>query len=247
MASKKQVTNFLKKKSDEFLKLFENDEQLHYSIKFKFFIAGGSIASLIMDEEPNDYDIYFKDLESMRRATEYLKSSRPDVIVFNGANAITLTERFQIITRYTGTPDEVICKFDFSHCRCYFYSYSGQPLSIYKDAMESIATKHLIYNSCPNPIGALYRLKKFFYRGWDITKDNWFKIIMDVNAIDLTKPTIVKEQISFMGNGSSAFMNNLDICEKVSSEDIYKALEESDYSLPKLKPNQESDNIKTGY
>lgn len=246
MASKKQVINFLKKKSDEFLKLFENDKHLQNSIQFKFFIAGGSIASIIMNEEPNDYDIYFMDLESMLRATEYLKSSRPDVVVSKGANAITLTERFQIITRYTGTPYEVIYKFDFSHCRCYFQQSNSEPLSIYKDAMESIATKHLIYNSCPNPIGALYRLKKFFSRGWGITKDNWFKIIMDVNAIDLTKSTNVLNHLSFMSD-SNNFMSNLDIFEKVSSEDIYKELEEYDYSLPKLKPNQEYDNIETGY
>ncbi|MFF2531206.1 hypothetical protein ACFVS2_20100 [Brevibacillus sp. NPDC058079] len=42
------------------------------------FIAGGAIASLILDEKPNDYDFYFKNPEACYRVVKYFINQMPD-------------------------------------------------------------------------------------------------------------------------------------------------------------------------
>lgn len=47
------------------------DEEIRKLFEKHSFIAGGAIASLMLDEEPSDYDFYFKDAEACLKAAEY--------------------------------------------------------------------------------------------------------------------------------------------------------------------------------
>jgi len=48
-----------------------DDESIVKIVNEKSFITGGAIVSLLLDEEPNDYDYYFMDKESCKKVTEY--------------------------------------------------------------------------------------------------------------------------------------------------------------------------------
>jgi hypothetical protein len=47
------------------------DEKIQTIVREKAYITGGAIVSLLKNEEPNDYDIYFIDKESAKAVTEY--------------------------------------------------------------------------------------------------------------------------------------------------------------------------------
>lgn len=48
-----------------------DDESIVKLINEKSFITGGAIVSLLLDEEPNDYDYYFMDKDSCKKVAEY--------------------------------------------------------------------------------------------------------------------------------------------------------------------------------
>lgn len=48
-----------------------DDESIVKIINEKSFITGGAIVSLLLNEEPNDYDYYFMDKESCKKVAEY--------------------------------------------------------------------------------------------------------------------------------------------------------------------------------
>ena len=97
-----------------------------------YFVTGGCIASLILGDEPNDIDIYFSDKEFgdyMKKLytedPEYMSkvldiaekysgmssTQDPNAVVPSepcvAANAITLKNKIQLITRKYGTPEEI--------------------------------------------------------------------------------------------------------------------------------------------
>ncbi|WP_063562926.1 hypothetical protein [Paenibacillus sp. O199] len=48
-----------------------DDESIVKIVNEKSFITGGAIVSLLLNEEPNDYDYYFMDKESCKKVAEY--------------------------------------------------------------------------------------------------------------------------------------------------------------------------------
>ena len=68
--NQKNIAKHLKYKMDHWLKHIDNDD-IKDCIKQNAIITGGSIVSLLLGEEPNDYDIYFKNFDSCRKVADY--------------------------------------------------------------------------------------------------------------------------------------------------------------------------------
>lgn len=66
----KNIRIHLKKKIQDWASSVE-DAQVKKAILEKTLITGGAIVSLLQDEEPNDYDVYFKDAESCLLVAQY--------------------------------------------------------------------------------------------------------------------------------------------------------------------------------
>lgn len=66
----KNIQKSLKRKIDDWLKCVK-DENIVKLIKENALITGGAIVSLLNGEKPNDYDIYFKSLESCKEVASY--------------------------------------------------------------------------------------------------------------------------------------------------------------------------------
>lgn len=66
----KTITKCLDKKMDEWL-LSIADESLRKMAKKDLIVTGGSIASMLLKEEVNDYDIYFKTKETCLAIAKY--------------------------------------------------------------------------------------------------------------------------------------------------------------------------------
>ena len=109
-------------------------------------------------------------------------------------NAITLSDRIQIIIRFWGEPDEIHRNFDFDHCTNY-YLMAENTLVLRPEAMVSYATKELKYNGSLYPVTSLFRIRKFVERGWKISAGEMLKMIYQLQFVDLRDIAVLKEQL----------------------------------------------------
>jgi len=114
--------------------------------------------------------------------------------IFMTDNAITLSDKVQLIIRFYG-PIEIIHKnFDFAHAMA-CYDYSTDTLTIPQETYESILSKYLIYNGSLYPIATLFRMRKFMARGWRITAGQMLKVAFQISEMNLTDPKLLREQL----------------------------------------------------
>ena len=274
----KTVKKVIGKKIDDWLATIE-DEELRDLLSDNIIVTGGCIASMLLREKVNDYDVYFRTKEAAIKAAEYYVSrfeprekrgiackicvdssdSRVRVIiksagiasedgtkkeyqyfeaspegqaadyvsgvmgdagemqdfhdeteeavlqdedegkpkyrpVFMTTNAITLSDRMQLILRFYGEPDEIHSSYDFVHCMNY-WSSKGDELVLRKEALEALLTKELRYVGSKYPICSLIRLRKFIGRGWTVNAGQILKMVMQIGELDLTKPEVLEDQL----------------------------------------------------
>jgi hypothetical protein len=158
-------------------------------IKEHGYFAGGCIRSLLTNDEPKDYDIFFKDEESLNliKNNEYLKRY---FTTNNSINMLLNGVKFQIITLECGFPETVISKFDFTFNQNYFV-FSNKALFI-KDK-ESIINKIIEINyDCRNSFDTCIRIEKFLNRGYKLKSDKeMYKIATRITQLD---PVTTKQQ-----------------------------------------------------
>jgi hypothetical protein len=203
-------------------------------------VTGGSIASMLLGEQVNDFDVYFRNKETAYAVAQYyvskfcadnfilaevkeeviknIKGDEEDRIVifiasrgvastdmiivpetympvFLSQNAITLSDRFQIITRFYGEPDKIHSNYDFSHAMN-FYDYAANHLELKPDALECLLSRTLIYKGSLYPIASMFRLRKFIERGWRVSVGEMLKISWQISELDLTDRQVLREQLT---------------------------------------------------
>lgn len=115
--------------------------------------------------------------------------------VFLTANAITLSDKIQIVLRFQGEPDTIHENYDFVHCTSYWTSWDSK-LVLKPEAMEAILTKELKYVGSKYPICSLIRLRKFIQRGWRINAGQILKMAMQISELDLTDVDVLEDQLT---------------------------------------------------
>lgn len=157
-------------------------------IQFGSYITGGSIASLIAGDKVNDYDFYFynsADAEEVRRYFQNYKDEDNGKYKLNliTENSINLSENIQLITKFAGSHDEVVSKFDWLHIRSVFYydkATNSYELSIPEDTYRLICEKDLVYTGSDYPLSSLIRLRKYMRKGWNVSTATITQIAMEV-------------------------------------------------------------------
>lgn len=71
--NRKAIKSVLQRKFNKWVESIE-DSYIRSIVKENSIITGGAIVSLLLNEEPNDYDIYFKTRESVKAVVEYYVS-----------------------------------------------------------------------------------------------------------------------------------------------------------------------------
>lgn len=211
-------------------------------------VTGGSIASMLLGEKVNDYDVYFRTEEANYTVSKYyvdkfladnaapsdmikvfviddnsvgsqktrvmvgvgdnpreeIKLDRKDAKkrnkdryrpIFISSNAITLSNKFQIVTRFHGSPKKLHENYDFIHAMNY-YDFKKQKLKLKPEALENILSRSLVYRGSLYPVASIFRMKKFIKRGWRITAGEMFKIMFQISLLDLTNIEVLKEQLT---------------------------------------------------
>lgn len=257
----KTIRKVLASKFNQFADSIE-DEQLARDVRKNTIITGGCIASMLMKESVNDFDIYFRrqgiaervalhyvkmmngghedkgfrvvtedetqrvkilikskgvagaqmDAEESRdeyatdllneieRADERPASEIDDQKpkyrpVFLSANAITLSDKIQIIIRFYGEPDDIHANYDFAHCMSYWTSWDDE-LHLNPAAMEALLARELRYVGSKYPLCSIIRTRKFIARGWTINAGQFLKMAMQLNELDLSNLDVLEDQLT---------------------------------------------------
>ena len=103
------------------------------------------------------------------------KCEKPFTPIFLSSNAITLSDRIQIVIRFYGDPEEIHKNFDFVHCTNYWLSWNNS-LETSDKALESLLAKELYYMGSKYPICSVIRTRKFLRKGWHINAGQYLKM-----------------------------------------------------------------------
>lgn len=141
----------------------------------------------------NDVRILLKVPSSgMTEAKKKTKKKYYPIIVTD--NAITLTNKIQIIIRFYGDAEEIHKNFDYEHVKSYWLSNNGK-LYLNHNALEYILCKELRYTGSLYPLASLFRLRKFLSKGWTISAGEILKIAFDLNNLDLRDRETLEDQL----------------------------------------------------
>lgn len=105
---KKTIKKTLAKKFKEFVKSID-DENVRNLVKENSIITGGCIASMLLGEEVNDYDIYFSNKETTKAVANYYvkkynKHCDKNLLVLDGGRVFTKEEMEEYGDEITDTP-----------------------------------------------------------------------------------------------------------------------------------------------
>lgn len=252
----KTIRKHLRSKIDEWSSTIE-DGRVRGLVQSNAIVTGGSIASMLLGEPVNDFDIYLRTKESADAVAQYYvdrfvaatshpmkldtadgririvtekghrgetagdvktltdsgdiedayeeaegsalkvedegeKKYRP---VFMSTNAITLSNRIQIVLRFYGEPEQIHENYDFVHCTNYWTPREDK-LVLRQDALEALLARELRYVGSKYPVCSVMRLRKFLKRGWTINAGQILKMLMQVSALDLTDPRVLEDQLT---------------------------------------------------
>ena len=263
----KTIKTVIAKKINDWAKSI-TDESLRNRVLKGTVVTGGCIASMLLQEKVNDFDVYFleKDLAAdvaqyyidkfnIERGIEAEHSQQVAVVdgivrittpngyrgetrmaddeiaemqdsadglggaedkelineiigsaeattpkekyrpVFISSNAITLSDKIQIVVRFYGEPDVIHENYDFVHCTNHWRSDTGH-LELKADALEALLTRELRYAGSKYPVCSVVRMRKFIKRGWCINAGQILKMCMQIAELDLTDPKVLEEQLT---------------------------------------------------
>lgn len=170
----------------------------------------GTVSDNLQEQADNNEGLALAGMDAVTPAEEEEKPKyRP---VFLSTNAITLSNKIQLVIRFYGPPEEIHKNYDFVHCTCWWRSEDGH-LELPQAALESIITKELIYQGSRYPLCSIFRTRKFIERGWRINAGQYLKMALQLNGMDLLDLRTLREQLT--GVDSLYFMQ---VIEKIEAK-----------------------------
>jgi hypothetical protein len=133
--------------------------------------------------------------ESLLNYMKEPKDKEPYRPLFLTQNAITLSDKVQVIIRFSGNPEEIHKNFDFVHATCW-YEYKEDRLVLPPLALEAMLSRTLVYHGSLYPIASIFRSKKFIQRGWRISAGQLLKIMWQLNEINMRDQEVLQEQLT---------------------------------------------------
>jgi hypothetical protein len=131
--------------------------------------------------------------------------------VFFSTNAISLSDKIQLVIRFHGPPEEIHKNYDFIHCTC-CYSFFDDELTLPAKALEAIINKELYYMGSKYPVCSIIRTRKFIKRGWHINAGQYLKMCLQVSELNLKDIKVFKDQL--VGVDSAYFLSAIESIEK---------------------------------
>ena len=89
----KTIEKNIKAKMNDWLESI-TDRTLSKDLKEKLLVSGGSIASMLLNEPVNDYDVYLMDMDICKRVAEYYSKNIPEITILDGRQKEGLVKQF---------------------------------------------------------------------------------------------------------------------------------------------------------
>ena len=154
--------------------------------------AGEYIEGVLTNKEEIEDSHEATEKAALETKSEEKAKFRP---VFVTSNAITLSDKVQIILRFYGEPDAIHENYDFVHCTSYWTSWDSN-LVLRPTALEAMLSRELRYVGSKYPICSLVRVRKFVGRGWRINAGQILKMAMQISELDLTSIEVLEDQLT---------------------------------------------------
>lgn len=123
---------------------------------------------------------------------------------FASSNAVTLSDKVQLVFRFFGPPDEIHKNYDFVHATNYWTNKTG--LVTNTKALEAVLARELIYQGSRFPLASIFRTRKFIHRGWTMHIGHYVKMAFQLNEYDLKDLNTLREQLTGV---DAAYLNGI--------------------------------------
>lgn len=180
--------------------------------------ANGANISLVVDEEgrvkvwvqsdgvAGESDDEMDEVQEIPESKpEKKKSTEKYSPKFLSSNAITLTNKIQIVTRFYGEVGEIHENYDYVHCTCSWSAWNNN-LDLPVKALECIINKELVYVGSKYPFCSIIRARKYINRGYHISAGQFVKMAMQLNELDLNDINVLTDQLTGVDSGYFAMM-----------------------------------------
>ena len=114
---------------------------------------------------------------------------------FITSNAITLSNKIQVVIRFYGEVEDIHKNYDFAHCTCAWSSWNNE-LFLPQKALECIINKELYYIGSKYPLCSIIRTRKYIERGYHINAGQYVKMCMQLNELDLKDVKVLEDQLT---------------------------------------------------
>ena len=170
---------------NECLKNGLSDEEFTYLKRVEMFVHSVGLA---VGQEVSLAD---------QNAEDFISANSPKpkyVPEFISSNAITLTDKVQLVLRFTGDAAEIHTNYDFIHTTNYWTYGEGLVTNI--EALEATLAKELIYSGSMYPLASILRTRKFIKREWSCHVGNYIKMALQLNELNLFDPDVLRDQLT---------------------------------------------------
>jgi len=155
---------------------------------------GGIYAISVKNLKEDQVKLYFNEkCGALKLYDKKVEDSGKYIPIFLSPNAISLSDKIQVVLRFHGDNKKIHETFDFIHATNYFTFADGLVTNI--RALESILTKQLMYQGSQYPLTTIIRIKKFLKRGWNISSGEMLKVMFQISELDLKNPDVLEEQL----------------------------------------------------
>ena len=134
---------------------------------------------------------------------------------FLTSNAITLSDKIQIVTRFYGEVADIHKNYDFVHCTCAWSSWDNE-VFLPQKALECIINKELYYVGSKYPLCSIIRTRKYLERGYHINAGQYVKMAFQLNELNLYNLETLEDQLT--GVDSGYFMMMIEALKKKADE-----------------------------
>lgn len=184
--------------------------------RVRCFIKSAGVAMEEDDEnEPNNEESYASENEESPTQSDPAVSKPKYRPIYFSSNAISLSDKIQIVIRFWGPIEEIHKNYDFEHCKC-SYDFAENKVNLPVKSLECIINKELVYTGSKYPLCSIIRTRKFIERGYHINAGQYVKMAWQLNKLDLSDLDVFKDQL--MGVDSVYFNQAIEYMARKKEE-----------------------------
>ena len=203
--------------ADQWNKAHPDKRQVYIEVsdggKVTAFIQSAGVVAESDDDVVDDESEPREEEEADGKKKVDKKPYRPRYI---SSNAITLSDKIQIVLRFYGSVETIHENYDFIHCTC-SYDHENNKVVLPNRALEAIINKELFYAGSKYPLCSIIRARKFITRGWTINAGQYLKMCLQLNELDLHDVATLKDQLT--GVDSAYFAHAIALMEERKKDD----------------------------